>query len=184
MSTATNTPTRSGGQHDPVRLAPGQHSVSPESAPAAPSRTPWGGRDSHPAGSRWASSRFWPPGWLVRPLDSSIPAYCLLHDGGLHWNRADPKRTAPGEPARLPPARSSRTRHLLGRSGSGKSTLLRALAGLDQDIEGQVHVPAKRATEALDEVGLADEPFGALDALTKVKMHGPRRRPRILKPAV
>lgn len=125
---------------------------------------------------------------------------------------------------------------LLGRSGSGKSTLLRALAGLDQDIEGQVHVPAKRAvafqdsrllpwqkvlpnvalglrgdrpveraTAALDEVGLADrekswpkelsggeqqrvslaralvrepellladEPFGALDALTKVKMHG------------
>lgn len=125
---------------------------------------------------------------------------------------------------------------LLGRSGSGKSTLLRALAGLDDEVEGSVRVPrrravvfqnarllpwkkvlanvtyglrtpdaAERARAALDEVGLTeraaaypvtlsggeaqraalaralvrqpellllDEPFGALDALTRIRMHG------------
>jgi sulfonate transport system ATP-binding protein len=124
---------------------------------------------------------------------------------------------------------------LLGRSGSGKSTLLRAVAGLDPDVEGDVHVPERRSvvfqdprllpwkrvlpnvvlglsgrdarshgTTALAEVGLADharawpatlsggeaqrvalaralvrdpqlllldEPFGALDALTRIRMH-------------
>jgi len=124
---------------------------------------------------------------------------------------------------------------LIGRSGSGKSTLLRALAGLDQEVTGQVSVtgpvsvafqeprlvPWKRvldnvglglrtadpqvaARTALAEVGLAeralawpatlsggeaqraslaralvreprllllDEPFSALDALTRITMH-------------
>jgi sulfonate transport system ATP-binding protein len=124
---------------------------------------------------------------------------------------------------------------LIGRSGSGKSTLLRALAGLDQDLTGELAVdgpvavafqeprlvPWKRvwanvslglrvpdqrqaALDALAEVGLAeradawpltlsggeaqraslaralirqprllllDEPFGALDALTRIAMH-------------
>jgi sulfonate transport system ATP-binding protein len=139
---------------------------------------------------------------------------------------------------------------LIGRSGSGKSTLLRALAGLDDGIEGTVTVhgevgvafqdarlvPWKRvrdnvalglrvpearraAATALDEVGLTeradawpltlsggeaqraslaralvrdprllvlDEPFGALDALTRITMHSlvlglwARHRPAVL----
>lgn len=126
---------------------------------------------------------------------------------------------------------------VLGKSGSGKSTLLRALAGLDQDVEGQGELEVaenrsvlfqdsrllpwetvlanvllglhgddarERATGSLADVGLAgretawpntlsggeqqrvalarslarapalllaDEPFGALDALTRIKMH-------------
>ncbi|RJQ76550.1 ABC transporter ATP-binding protein [Pseudonocardiaceae bacterium YIM PH 21723] len=124
---------------------------------------------------------------------------------------------------------------LLGRSGSGKSTLLRVLSGLDDEVDGDVHVsgpvamafqeprllPWRRvlrnvslglhradaeqvARKALSEVGLAthekawpltlsggeaqrvslaralvreprllllDEPFGALDALTRLTMH-------------
>jgi len=124
---------------------------------------------------------------------------------------------------------------LIGRSGSGKSTLLRALAGLDREITGELHVdgavsiafqeprlvpwkrvsdnvclglrtpsPQVKAAEALAEVGLAsrshawpltlsggeaqraslaralvrepsllllDEPFSALDALTRIAMH-------------
>ena len=124
---------------------------------------------------------------------------------------------------------------LIGRSGSGKSTLLRALAGLDQEVTGQLHVtgpvsvafqeprlvpwkkvlanvalglrvadPQAVALGALEEVGLAerasawpvtlsggeaqrtslaralvrdprllllDEPFSALDALTRITMH-------------
>jgi sulfonate transport system ATP-binding protein len=124
---------------------------------------------------------------------------------------------------------------LIGRSGSGKSTLLRALAGLDQQVTGELAVggtvsiafqeprlvpwkrvranvslglraanPADRADAALAEVGLAsragawpltlsggeaqraslaralvrepsllllDEPFSALDALTRMAMH-------------
>ncbi|MCZ1006007.1 ABC transporter ATP-binding protein [Streptomyces lydicus] len=122
---------------------------------------------------------------------------------------------------------------LLGRSGCGKSTLLKVLAGLDQEIDGEVLVPRRKAVafqaprlmpwkrvwrnvllglpgrperdlavRALEEVGLAhradawpktlsggeaqraslaralvrepdllllDEPFGALDALTRIK---------------
>jgi sulfonate transport system ATP-binding protein len=139
---------------------------------------------------------------------------------------------------------------LIGRSGSGKSTLLRALAGLDNEIEGSVTVdgevgvafqdarlvpwkrvrdnvalglrapdPTRAATTALDEVGLSqlaqawpltlsggeaqrvslaralvrdprllvlDEPFGALDALTRITMHRlvlglwERHRPAVL----
>ena len=127
---------------------------------------------------------------------------------------------------------------LIGRSGSGKSTLLRALAALDDDVEGHgsIEVPenssvlfqnsrllpwesalqnitlglrhpdaAARGRAALANVGLAgredawpnalsggeqqrvalarslvrepelllaDEPFGALDALTRIRMHG------------
>jgi sulfonate transport system ATP-binding protein len=124
---------------------------------------------------------------------------------------------------------------LIGRSGSGKSTLLRALAGLDQEVTGELNVagpvaiafqeprlvpwrrvsanvrlglrggnPAGKAADALDEVGLTgradawpltlsggeaqraslaralvrdpsllllDEPFSALDALTRIAMH-------------
>ncbi|MFI7035673.1 ABC transporter ATP-binding protein [Microbispora rosea] len=124
---------------------------------------------------------------------------------------------------------------LLGRSGSGKSTLLRALAGLDEEVEGDLKVdgsvavafqeprlvpwkrvrdnltlglngpdPAGRAEAALAEVGLTDrarawpltlsggeaqraslaralvrdpglllldEPFSALDALTRITVH-------------
>ncbi len=124
---------------------------------------------------------------------------------------------------------------LLGRSGSGKSTLLRALAGLDEEVEGRLEVdgsvavafqeprlvpwkrvrdnltlgldapdPAARAEAALAEVGLTDrarawpltlsggeaqraslaralvreprlllldEPFSALDALTRITVH-------------
>jgi sulfonate transport system ATP-binding protein len=145
---------------------------------------------------------------------------------------------------------------LLGQSGSGKSTFLRILAGLDQQYDGRVLVPKRRAVvfqdprllpwqrvlgnvtvglrrttgqsmgkvedlgrKALGEVGLAghagawpltlsggdaqrlalaralvrepqllllDEPFGALDALTRTKMHGllmelcRRHRPAVL----
>jgi len=125
---------------------------------------------------------------------------------------------------------------LLGRSGSGKSTLLRALAGLDDGIEGDALVAPRRAVvfqdarllpwaRVLDNVVLGlrdpdpdargraalreveldgherdwpktlsggeaqrvalaralvrepallllDEPFGALDALTRIRMHG------------
>ncbi|MEU8195854.1 ABC transporter ATP-binding protein [Microbispora amethystogenes] len=124
---------------------------------------------------------------------------------------------------------------LLGRSGSGKSTLLRALAGLDEEVDGDIEVdgsvavafqeprlvpwkrvrdnltlgldvpgPAARADAALAEVGLTeragawpltlsggeaqraslaralvreprllllDEPFSALDALTRITVH-------------
>ncbi|WP_228832208.1 ABC transporter ATP-binding protein [Nocardia brasiliensis] len=139
---------------------------------------------------------------------------------------------------------------LLGRSGSGKSTLLRALAGLDQEVQGELRtrgtiavafqeprlVPWKRvlanvclglrradpkqaARAALAEVGLAeraqawpltlsggeaqrvslaralvrepellllDEPFSALDALTRITIHRlvidlwQRRKPGVL----
>ena len=139
---------------------------------------------------------------------------------------------------------------MLGRSGSGKSTLLRAIAGLDDDVEGEVEVsgtvavafqdarlvPWKRvlanvrlglrrpddaavARGALEEVGLwghldawpltlsggeaqrvslarglvrepalllLGEPFGALDALTRIAMHNlvlglwERHRPAVL----
>jgi sulfonate transport system ATP-binding protein len=124
---------------------------------------------------------------------------------------------------------------LIGQSGTGKSTLLRALAGLDDEVEGSITTPQRRAVvfqeprllpwrkvwrnvilgsklpdsraaaiTALGEVGLAehvdawpatlsggeaqrvalaralvrepellllDEPFGALDALTRLRMH-------------
>jgi sulfonate transport system ATP-binding protein len=124
---------------------------------------------------------------------------------------------------------------LIGRSGSGKSTLLRAVAGLDQQVTGELHVdgtvsiafqeprlvpwrrvganvalglrtpdPRASADVALAEVGLSsragawpltlsggeaqraslaralvrepsllllDEPFSALDALTRIAMH-------------
>ena len=126
---------------------------------------------------------------------------------------------------------------LIGKSGSGKTTLLRALADLDEDVEGQgaIEVPDNRSVlfqdsrllpwesllenvtlgvrapdarqrglQALADVGLsgregawpialsggeqqrvalarslvrqpalllADEPFGALDALTRLRMH-------------
>ena len=139
---------------------------------------------------------------------------------------------------------------MLGRSGSGKSTLLRALAGLDDEVAGELEVdgtvavafqdarllPWKHvlanvrlglrrpdavtlAREALEEVGLGDhldawpltlsggeaqrvslaralvrepalllldEPFGALDALTRMSMHNlvlglwERHRPAVL----
>jgi len=141
---------------------------------------------------------------------------------------------------------------LLGRSGSGKSTLLRALARIDDDVDGagEFDIPAavsvvfqdsrllpwrrvldnvvlglrvpdarRRGAAALAEVGLAgrerawptelsggeqqrvalarslagepqlllaDEPFGALDALTRIRMHGllrdlcRRHRPAVL----
>ncbi len=139
---------------------------------------------------------------------------------------------------------------LIGRSGSGKSTLLRALAGLDQEVTGEISVagpvsvafqeprlvpwkkvlanvalglrvadPQAAARIALDEVGLAerasawpvtlsggeaqraslaralvreprlmllDEPFSALDALTRITTHRlvlslwARHRPAVL----
>jgi sulfonate transport system ATP-binding protein len=140
---------------------------------------------------------------------------------------------------------------VLGKSGSGKSTLLRALAMLDQDVDGGGSLAVtdnrsvlfqdsrllpwetvlanamlglrgkdarERAIHALADVGLAgreqawpntlsggeqqrvalarslarepalllaDEPFGALDALTKIRMHGLLRRlVSIHRPAV
>lgn len=140
---------------------------------------------------------------------------------------------------------------VLGKSGSGKSTLLRALAMLDQDVNGDGVLEVaenrsvlfqdsrllpwetvlanamlglrgehgrRRALEALADVGLAgreqawpnalsggeqqrvalarslarepalllaDEPFGALDALTKIRMHGLLRKlVSIHRPAV
>ena len=140
---------------------------------------------------------------------------------------------------------------VLGKSGSGKSTLLRALASLDQDVEGggtlcvadncsvlfqdsrllpwetvlantmlglRGRDARERAANALADVGLAgreqawpnmlsggeqqrvalarslarepalllaDEPFGALDALTRIRMHGLLRRlVSIHRPAV
>ena len=140
---------------------------------------------------------------------------------------------------------------LIGRSGSGKSTLLRAVAGLDDTVDGsgEIHVPRRvsmvfqdsrllpwlrvldnvvlgqsgslareRGREVLAEVGLggrerawphelsggeqqraalarslvsepqlllADEPFGALDALTRIRMHGLLRTLlRVHRPAV
>jgi sulfonate transport system ATP-binding protein len=139
---------------------------------------------------------------------------------------------------------------LIGRSGSGKSTLLRTLAGLDQEVSGELTVtgpvaiafqeprlvpwkrvtanvslglrtpdPRARAETALAEVGLSgragawpltlsggeaqraslaralvrepsllllDEPFSALDALTRIAMHRlvlslwERHRPAVL----
>ena len=139
---------------------------------------------------------------------------------------------------------------LLGRSGSGKSTLLRALAGLDDGVDGSIGVPEQRSVvfqdarllpwasvldnvilglrdrraavrgrATLAEVGLGghehdwpktlsggeaqraalaralvrepdllllDEPFGALDALTRIRMHAllqelcARYRPAVL----
>jgi sulfonate transport system ATP-binding protein len=139
---------------------------------------------------------------------------------------------------------------LIGRSGTGKSTLLRALAGLDNEVDGTVVVdgevgvafqdarlvpwkrvrdnvalglrvpdPPRAAATALEEVGLTqradawpltlsggeaqrvslaralvrdprllvlDEPFGALDALTRITMHQlvlglwERHRPAVL----
>jgi sulfonate transport system ATP-binding protein len=139
---------------------------------------------------------------------------------------------------------------MLGVSGTGKSTLLRALAGLDPDVTGELHVPGTVAVafqeprllpwrrvlpnitlglrvpapeavalQALAEVGLADkaaawpltlsggeaqraslaralvrdpdlllldEPFSALDALTRIAMHElvltlwQRHRPAVL----
>jgi len=139
---------------------------------------------------------------------------------------------------------------MLGVSGTGKSTLLRALAGLDPDVTGEVHVPGTVAVafqeprllpwrrvlpnitlglrvpgpeavalQALAEVGLTDkaaawpltlsggeaqraslaralvrdpdlllldEPFSALDALTRIAMHElvltlwQRHRPAVL----
>jgi sulfonate transport system ATP-binding protein len=139
---------------------------------------------------------------------------------------------------------------LIGRSGSGKSTLLRALAGLDQQVTGELGVdgtvaiafqeprlvpwrrvsaniclglrasdPAGKTADALEEVGLTgrasawpltlsggeaqraslaralvrdpsllllDEPFSALDALTRIAMHRlvlslwERHRPAVL----
>ena len=140
---------------------------------------------------------------------------------------------------------------LIGRSGSGKSTLLRAVAGLDEGVDGagEVFVPrrvslvfqdarllpwlrvfdnvvlgqsgpgiAERGRKVLAEVGLAgrerawphelsggeqqraalarslvsepelllaDEPFGALDALTRIRMHALLRTLlRVHRPAV
>jgi sulfonate transport system ATP-binding protein len=83
---------------------------------------------------------------------------------------------------------------LLGRSGSGKSTLLRALAERDDGVagSGELRVPAERAVVFQDSRllpwarVLADEPFGALDALTRIKMHAllrelyDRHRPAVL----
>jgi sulfonate transport system ATP-binding protein len=139
---------------------------------------------------------------------------------------------------------------MLGVSGSGKSTLLRALAGLDDEVTGELEVPGTvavafqeprllpwrrvlanvslglrvpaagaAARQALDEVGLTersaawpltlsggeaqraalaralvrepdllllDEPFSALDALTRIAMHDlvirlwERHRPAVL----
>ncbi|HEX4490562.1 MAG TPA: ABC transporter ATP-binding protein [Acidimicrobiia bacterium] len=79
---------------------------------------------------------------------------------------------------------------LLGRSGTGKSTLLRALAGLDDGIEGQALVPRRRAVvfqdarllpwaRVIDNVALglraADATVLARNALREVELDGHER---------
>jgi sulfonate transport system ATP-binding protein len=70
---------------------------------------------------------------------------------------------------------------VLGQPGAGKTTLLRALAGEDRSTgSGTVRVPARiaevgpvvgRSLSPGVELLLADDPFAALDAITRARMH-------------
>lgn len=71
---------------------------------------------------------------------------------------------------------------VVGQPGSGKTTLLRALAGRDRDLPGAgtVRVPHEvtllgpvvaRTLSATTELLLGDDPFAALDPITRARMH-------------